>query len=273
MENFADTVYNDVQDKVPLVRRILPDFLAFVTSLALAYHLEWETTDLIWSLWLCSLVLGYTTIIAAIVGGVYVLVNAVKYIEPVKQYRKLALSAGIGGGLFLFGFFSLHFCGFHAGHSVFLNQFFPLDGMPKDGFGAAFMNPPLLWMLVFTHLLQPYGIFIVPALIAERKHVFKPLVRAIEFVKTMRGTPIDDPNRNMASLPTSIKNKKFFHDLMGRPYINVVRMHLLIFFFAISHFLKADSFLIYAVVYTVYFFPWTEITGLWKRARTQNCRI
>jgi hypothetical protein len=36
----------------------------------------------------------------------------------------------------------------------------------------------------------------------------------------------------------------------------VVRLHLLIFFFAAAHFLKLESFLVYAVVYAVYFFPW-----------------
>jgi hypothetical protein len=40
------------------------------------------------------------------------------------------------------------------------------------------------------------------------------------------------------------------------PYKNVIRLHLLIFFFAGAHFVKLDSFLVYAVVYAVYFFPW-----------------
>jgi len=43
---------------------------------------------------------------------------------------------------------------------------------------------------------------------------------------------------------------------MMAPYKNVIRLHLLIFFFAGAHFLKLDSFLVYAVVYAVYFFPW-----------------
>jgi hypothetical protein len=40
------------------------------------------------------------------------------------------------------------------------------------------------------------------------------------------------------------------------PYRNVVRMHLLIFFFAFAHFARLDNFLVYAVVYAAYFFPW-----------------
>jgi len=36
-------------------------------------------------------------------------------------------------------------------------------------------------------------------------------------------------------------------------------MHLLIFFFAGCWLLKIDNFLIYAVVFSVYFFPWSEL--------------
>ncbi len=40
------------------------------------------------------------------------------------------------------------------------------------------------------------------------------------------------------------------------PYKNVIRLHLLIFFFAFASFAKLESFWVYAVVYAVYFFPW-----------------
>ena len=43
---------------------------------------------------------------------------------------------------------------------------------------------------------------------------------------------------------------------MMAPYKNVIRMHLLIFFFAAAHFARLDNFLVYAVVYAAYFFPW-----------------
>ena len=38
--------------------RVLPDFAAFALGLSLAYGLDWQTTDLVWGLWLGSLVLG-----------------------------------------------------------------------------------------------------------------------------------------------------------------------------------------------------------------------
>ena len=51
-------------------------------------------------------------------------------------------------------------------------------------------------------------------------------------------------------------------DVMGRPYLNVIRMHLLIFFFAACHAMKVDTFVVYAIVSLVYFFPWREVTGI-----------
>ena len=45
-------------------------------------------------------------------------------------------------------------------------------------------------------------------------------------------------------------------DLFTEPYRNVIRMHMLIFFFFFAHFAKLENFAVYAVVYAVYFFPW-----------------
>ena len=240
----------------PLAVRILPDILAFGIGLGLAYFLKWQTRDLVWSLWLCSLVLGYLTLLSAIGAGAYLGIHALRHQDFKPGQRLPAVLIGSAVGLFFLGFFSLHFCGFHAGHSVFLSGFFPIAGMPRDGFGAAFMNPPLLWLLVFRHLMIPYGLFLIPAIIAERNHVFLPLIKAVNAVKAG-----DHPSAPVADRAEAKKGKSAdsLGDVMSRPYLNVIRMHLLIFFFAFCHFLKLDSFFVYAVVYCVYFFPWREI--------------
>jgi len=242
-----------------LTQRVLPDLLAFSLGLGVAYYMEWETTDLVWSLWLCSLVLGYTTILSAIGGGAYAGLHMIRQMDVLKRHRTAVIFGGAAIGLFFLGFFSLHFCGFHAGHSVFLRQFFPLEGLPKNGFGDAFMNPPLLWMLVFEHLIRPYGVFLIPALIAERRHVFRPLIRAVAAVKEWKSAEMIQME-NVAGKVSRQRN--FLSDAMGRPYINVVRMHLLIFFFGFCHAMHVDSFAVYAVVYFVYFFPWSEFRRL-----------
>lgn len=237
--------------------------LAFGISLSVAYFLGWKPTDLVWSLWLCSLVLGYLTLLSAVGAGAYVGLFAVRQSDYKIKQLLPGILIGTVIGLFVLVFFSFHFCGFHAGHSVFLRQFFPLDGMPRDGFGAAFMNPPLLWMLAFKHLMRPYGLFLIPAIIAERRYVFAPLIKAISAVRTGIAT-MDSLADRTDGKPGRTRNP--LSDAMARPYINVVRMHLLIFFFGICYALKVDSFFVYAVVYSVYFFPWSELKEVKLRA-------
>jgi hypothetical protein len=64
-----------------------------------------------------------------------------------------------------------------------------------------------------------------------------------------------------ANLRVALRTQNF----MG-PYKNVVRMHLLIFFFAGAAAIKLDSFLIYSVVLCVYFFPFNAFFGKRKPA-------
>lgn len=40
-----------------------PDVVAFVAVLAIAWWTGWNAGDLVWSLWLSSLVVGYSTIV------------------------------------------------------------------------------------------------------------------------------------------------------------------------------------------------------------------
>lgn len=259
MNSSAQTSLSINASSKPLLLRIFPDILAFAGGLCVAYFLKWDTTDLVWSLWLCSLVLGYLTLLSALAGGAYFWFHITTHKDFKKEQRLLAILAGLAIGIFYLAFFSLHFGGFHAGHSVFLQQFFPIAGMPEDGFGEAFTNPPLLWSLVFQHLMLPYGLFLIPAIVAERHYIFLPISRAVMTVHTQIAT--DHPIEETA-VDQKGKRGELIGDAMGRPYINVIRMHMLIFFFAFSHAIKLDSFLVYAIVYLAYFFPWSEIKKL-----------
>jgi hypothetical protein len=261
MNQINYTAQINTVDEKPFILRIGPDIAAFMTGLSLAYFLKWETSDLVWSLWLGSLVLGYLTILSAVAGGAYIGIHALNHSDFVKKYRIPAIIFGILGGLFFLGFFSLHFCGFHAGHSVFLRQFFPVEGMPDEGFGFAFMNPAMLWIGVFKYLMVPYGLFLIPAIIAERKHVFKPFISAVNSVRGNSNINFNERSNNQKK-----RSAGFMGDAIKRPYVNVVRMHLLIFFFAFAYFLKIDSFIVFTVVYFVYFFPWSEF----KKERQQS---
>jgi hypothetical protein len=118
-----------------------PDALAFAGGLAWAWHFASSTRDLVWSLWLSSLVVGYALILWLIV----------------RQVR--AHGANWVAAVFLIAFFTVHFGMFHFVHSVFLNAFFPVH----EGGGTSF--PP-----VYGEVLARYWPFVLLAAVAERTH-------------------------------------------------------------------------------------------------------
>ncbi len=214
-----------------------PDALAFVLGLGVAWFGGWNTTDLVWSLWLSSFVVGYAVLVWSITrplrgwasGGGGEVVGI-----PFGQ-GAAGLAVLIGGSLFLLAFFTVHFGGFHLGHSVFLNMFFPLQG------GEA--RPSMLPSLSdYGDVVVRYWWFLPAAFLAERTAFFRPPEAVATSDSAASGR--ERPARKKAGDP------------MMAPYRNVIRMHLLIFFFAFAHGVKLDHFVVYTVVYAVYFFPW-----------------
>lgn len=190
-----------------------PDALAFVVGLAIAALSGWKTGDLIWSLWLSSLVVGYAMIVWAIFS------------------RAWGRTGEMLGGLFLLAFFTVHFGMFHFVHSMFVNQFFPLNGG-----GGAHGAPD------YVEVFMRYGIWLPVAFFAERAAFTKPPARVA--------------SASVKASDIATRKAREGGGMMMRPYINVVRLHLLIFFFVFAHAMKWENVAIYAVVYAVYFFPW-----------------
>ena len=207
--------------------------MAFGAGLATAWHFQWQTTDLVWSLWLSSLLVGYAMIVWDILGPV-LRVAREAHAGGATLGQGLAVT-GIAGGaaLFLLAFFTVHFGMFHVIHSMFLNGFFPVSG-PKASVGLS----------LYLTVLGRYWYFVPVAALAERR-TFASLAP----VRKPDGTTTaPEPGAGLAQLGRDGK-------LMA-PYKNVIRMHLLIFFFVFVHLAKLDGFATYAVVYAVYFFPW-----------------
>jgi hypothetical protein len=205
-----------------------PDALAFALGLGAAGIAGWTTTDLVWSLWLSSLVVGYAMIVWTIIRPAleiargasrdYALIK-----EATAQSPGPVIAGGgilLGVGLFMLAFFTVHFGGFHYVHSQFLAAFFPLDGGTAGRTGIANLS-------TYLEVFSRYWTFLPAVFLAERAG----------FVRQSEG----------------IMNMK---TQMFAPYQNVMRMHGLIFFFAFAHFARLDAFAVYAVVYAVYFFPW-----------------
>lgn len=210
-----------------------PDALAFAIGLAVAWWTRWTAGDLVWSLWLSSLVVGYSLILWLI---------AQPAMEFAGLWRRQRQDRGtwrqqLGFWIVFFsvvaffvGFFTVHFVGFHYGHSQFLISFFPIDtgqGRPNDA------N-----MATYAEVVRRYWPFLPSAFLAHRaafrRRSFSLEPRAAGFKLGSKG----------------------FAALFTEPYRNVIRMHLLIFFFAFAYFARLENFAVYAVTYAVYFFPW-----------------
>lgn len=220
-----------------------PDALAFGGGLALAWFGHWETRDLVWSLWLSSLLVGYAMIVWSIFGkGIWIALQAWTNRAVLGAAPKAPLAMGglvlLAGGLFMLAFFTVHFGMFHFVHSVFLSMFFPVDPNLRGPSAA------LYW-----HVLQSYWPFVLVAAVAERA--------AFRLAPEEPAGPPDTAVTVEAIAARKMRNAKAGGMTgMMAPYRNVVRLHLLIFFFAFASFAKLDGFLVYAVVYAVYFFPW-----------------
>jgi hypothetical protein len=225
-----------------------PDALAFVLGLSVARLAGWTTTDLVWSLWLSSFVVGYAMIVWMVVRPGLDIVRATRqdrdFRAKILGQPSGAVVAGatilLVGGLLALAFFTLHFGGFHYVHSQFLGAFFPIDG---SGAGTTGMS-------TYLEVARRYWHFLPSAFLAERSGFLKP-----------RALVANDTSVTAAAIAARKAALAEKGSAMFAPYRNVMRMHVLIFFFAFAHVAGVDSFAVYAVVYAVYFFPWRLVRG------------
>ncbi|MBP6507023.1 MAG: hypothetical protein KA257_05615 [Opitutaceae bacterium] len=223
-----------------------PDALAFAAGLGMAWWFNWATRDLVWSLWLSSLAVGYAMIVWMIFGPmVYTATQAWRDRALVRERAKGPVAAVgvlyLTGGLFMLAFFTVHFGMFHFVHSVFLEVFFPVGPGMTKGFPG-----PALYGQVFV----AYWPFVLVAAVAERQAFRWGQGKTVPVAADTSVKAADIAARKARNARAGGMNG------MMAPYKNVIRMHLLIFFFAFVSFLKVEGFWIYAVVYAVYFFPW-----------------
>jgi hypothetical protein len=207
-----------------------PDAIAFVFGLAVARALGWATTDLVWSLWLSSLVVGYSTIVWMIARPTFSVMKSgwrARADLPSLLIGWFVMLVGAAGFL---AFFTLHFGGFHYLHSKFLMFFFPIDT------GNGVRHTTDVTMSTYREVMRRYWVFLPSVFLAHRSAFQKP---ALSF----------SANDWSSGGPR-------FRDGLLEPYANVVRLHILIFFFFFAHAARLENFTVYAICYAAYFFPW-----------------
>ncbi|MDX1997537.1 MAG: hypothetical protein SF066_07430 [Thermoanaerobaculia bacterium] len=201
-------------------RRAWPDAVAFLFGIAVAAVFGWRTSELLWSLWLSTTVVGFTFVLWAGLGMARMELAEAK--RETGHWRILALVFVVLGVCSWLLFTGLHFGGFQLLHSVALNQYFPISS-------ATFPPAEDPWM--YGRVIQCFWYFLPAAFLAER-HSFAPWPRP--------GTVTD--------------GRKWASSVTFKVYLAVIRMHLLLLFLAV---IQPESLWVYSVIYLLYFFPWS----------------
>ena len=208
---------------IPLWFQVFLGLFSFLATLMLALAQQWQTTDLVWSLWISSLVLGYGYLLTGIISRALRGVNGMegswgKAMHTLGSSEEISWPLVVLGALFMIAFFSVHFLMFHFVHSVFLNLFFPLYGGETD----------------FPQFLLTIRICIVR---------YWPVVlfsAATQLTNFFQVAESSDAN------------------FLSMPYRNVVKMHISIFVFAGLSFVHISSLALYYVL-ILYFFPFGSL--------------
>lgn len=221
---------------LPLWFQVFLGLFSFLLMLLTAVAQEWTATEMVWSLWISSLVLGYSFIITAILamffGGKET--GVIGQVSSVVGKNSIVLR--LLGAVFMLAFFSFHFLFFHFVHSVFLNQFFPL--VRSDVFGG--MGLGYFVNLLATCIRRFWPFVLTSALSQLGKYI-----RAFQ---------------------------QFDSSLLSMPYKNVVRMHLSIFVFAFLHITGVASVALYFVMF-VYFFPLRDLWNFLRGTSNQTEKV
>lgn len=196
------------------------DLGVFTASAWAAFQFRWELKDLMWGLWLSSLVVGYSLIL----WGTWWSAGWNKKVAgmPTSPILKGIVYIGVALAVMLqAAFFTIHFGGFHLGHAAFLNNFFPL-GPATNGQG------PFDFLVYLPRAVAMGWPLVVGSAVSSRA--------AFEKARTV------------------------FNPMTA--YINVLRMHLMIFVLAGARIAGLDNRWLYVFVLFVYFFPFRAVRDL-----------
>ncbi len=153
--------------------RYLTEIGLFLITALIAYVEGWSPRELLWGLWLSSLLVGYSLILYGIFCSTF--------FPTGKNPEHIILRMM---SIFLFvPFFTVHFGGFHAGHGAFIHTMFPLyvfdDSMDLVDQIYPFAKTLLqaTWPIVVASAIASRQAF------REARHGFNPMTPYIKVVK------------------------------------------------------------------------------------------
>jgi len=238
INRYAENFRSWADHEIPLWLQLLISLISFVFIFLIALVNKWGVADMVWSLWITSLTLGYGYLLAgitsnAISGGFSIRDSIVSKIFGLAIPEVINIVLLLFGILFQILFFSLHFGLFHFVHSIFLNDFFPI-------IDRSFEQPIdfIRFITISISLYWPVILFTLFATLRRFQRIF--LLAEKDFIK--------------------------------RPYINVIKIHISIFLFAgISAIGFPDWILL--LIFVIYFFPFSATIEYIKSHRKKLAEV
>ena len=260
----------------------------FILNFIMAHSQNWTATDLVWSLWISSLILGYAYILTTILGF-FIRGDREALVGGSRNASKVKAPVPVLNVFFLFTL--LFMTGFSKYTLLFfilvaLSILFSLDREYKSRIGLQFLPDPdtFLSKLIINlpAVLFILGFFSFHFIFFHFVHSiflngFFPLLNEAPFGKTIEETVMYffdlikiSFNRYWMFIALSAVSRLALYtrafkgggmDSMIIPYKNVVRMHLTIFAVAFMSMAEVQNYALY-LIFLIYFLPIRKLIRL-----------
>lgn len=268
-----------MEEKTTSFQTIL-DIVSFAVVVLFANYMEWTAKDLLWSLWISSLVIGYSTLLLGLGGNVFR--GRMADEQGSENVNKNGKKNGAEGAplavfflipivaIFRFSIITLIFAVFAAISvtAAVIKYKRERAGLDNDHFLINFMiNFPAGVFLLIFFTIHFGGFHFVHSIFLNGMF---PILNETPFGKTPGQTGffffdlIEVSFRNywlfvvasaassFESIVKTMKGREI--NFMMEPYKNVVKMHLMIFVIAFAGMAGLHNFILYATL-VLYFFP------------------
>lgn len=224
-----------IETEIPLWLQLIISLFSFVVIFILARVENWTAGNMVWSLWITSLITGYCYLLAGIVSNTFG--SAILSEDSLINRLFLgSIHSGIKYGLLIIGilfqlvFFTVHFGLFHFVYSIFLSEFFPIMGSSSEKFSD--------FLFFISASLKAYWPVILFTLFASIR----------KFQRILSQNEVD---------------------FTKRAYVNVIKIHLSIFLFAGLSATGINEWM-FLLIFVIYFFPFSAVFEFLKKLKQKT---
>jgi hypothetical protein len=214
--------------------------------MAIAHFSGWNNTDLLWSFWITSLVVGYVSIFQTSVAPLSLLIKLNPIKEIIKKFSELPTADKLKSiiftvifipfSLFMFLFLSVHFLIFHLFLAYFLQIGYPHSSLTEillhSTSGQFYTSIEIILTILFS-----YWIIVLQKLILDYRYHSQ------------------NQKNQVTNYQRSGNAELFSFEGIKRPYIQAARIHITIFLLLLLDAVELNQYFIYVIIYILFFFP------------------